>query len=274
MFRLKNPMHDFWEQRLLAIHQEFSQNLSGMQKYCELCEVSFYGRTPNYSSPIQQQLYLLRYFSAYLFEYFEAFSLLSKENFIGSPAQIVSFGCGSGIDGAAACFALPSCSYLGIDLVEWNSWFLQSPPAIMSASDFTPSTQNVFAFPKSLNELPDGVVDALAASLPKTQAQRICIVNSRRTRDSSDGDKCTKLLQAFGSTGSNTRSLEVLPSKGALAYYQSWFSYPDEISAHIKALSSRCPSSNDTAKRCCAYNACKPCTGKSKKTYGMESCLY
>lgn len=264
MSEQKDPMHDFWEQGLSAIHREFSQNLAGMQKYCELCEVSFYGRTPNYSSPTQQHLYLLRYFSAYLFEYFEAFSLLKQSNFLTQP-QIVSFGCGSGIDGAAARFAFSQCSYMGIDLVAWNPWFLPQPPALMNASEFIPSTQDVFVFPKSLSELPDGIVTALAENLPTTSAQKVCIINSRRTRDSSDGDKCTRLLQAFGSTNNNTQLFEVVPNKGALVYYQRWFSYPDDISRHIKTLSSRCPSSSGTGTDCCAYSTCKPCAGKSKK---------
>lgn len=247
-------MHSFWNNTISNVYGSFCAGLSGMQKYCELGEVTFLGRKlPNYKSEIQQRLYLLRYFSAYLFEYVEAFSLLAKSGFITKPAKIVSLGSGSGIDGMAARFALPACSYLGIDLVKWSDWFPHESPQIMNAAEFIPAAQDVFVFPKSLNEFSDDVVLALADNLPKTSASKICIINSRRSDTATDGEKCTKLLQAFGSTHDNTTCLKVHPNGMRFNAYYNWFFYPPHILNSVAGLSALCPNSIDSWPNNCIY---------------------
>lgn len=254
MCRQGDAMHDFWSRSLLDIYQGFLRDLSSMERYCELCEVSFHEGGPNYRSGIQQELYLLRYFSAYFFEYFEAFSRLAAS--IPPESQIVSFGCGSGIDGAAARFALPSCSYLGVDQVEWNSWFSDHPRRILCASEFIPVAQNVFVFPKSLSEFPDSVVRNLANNLPQTQASDVWIINSRRSMDSPCDEKCRTLLRAFGCSDFAPQ-YEIAPRQSALINYWGWFQYPQEIINRISGLSSRCPDS----ERCEILCRCGHCRG-------------
>ena len=61
-------MENFWRESLEEIYDNFLTDLDKMDDYCELCEVCFTpGRVPDYASTPQQNLYLLRYFSAYLF---------------------------------------------------------------------------------------------------------------------------------------------------------------------------------------------------------------
>ena len=239
-------METFWRESLQGIYENFKFNLSFMPNRCELCDVSFMnGRIPNYESIPQQNLYLLRYFSAYLFEYHAAYQYLHSTGFLDDIPRIASLGCGSGIDGAAADFVFDDYSYRGIDRVRWNLWFADEPPCIGDAGAFIPTNGNVFVFPKSLAELPVGGVDALACNLPKTSAKKICIINSRRKDDAPDGYACLKILQGFAAASPMTYSLmQIRPrstEKTWLITYNDWFKYPDEIKATISSLSQTCP---------------------------------
>jgi hypothetical protein len=257
-FTFSGGMNGLLTRHLSEIYNDFCKELDGLQKYCELCEVCFLQRRiPNYRSIIQQQLYLLRYLPAYLFEYFEALSYLVQPHFITQPAKIVSLGCGSGIDGAAAHFAFREYSYHGIDLVKWNYWPMVKPPVITNASEFIPGDQNIFIFPKSLSEFSEDVVETLANNLPKTQAHKICIINSRRNPDSPDGVKCRRLLEAFGATANNIQEYTVTSTGKTLTQYQNW-KYPNRIINHIKELSSHCPESRNVSATCCTHSD-KPC---------------
>lgn len=237
-------MEKFWRESLQAIYENFKCNLGFMPTRCELCDVSFMnGRTPTYTSIPQQHLYLLRYFSAYLFEYRAAYQQLQATGFLDDIPRIASLGCGSGIDGAAADFVFDNYSYRGIDRVRWNMWFAEEPPCTGDAGAFIPTNGNVFVFPKSLAELPVGVVDALACNLPKTSAKKICIINSRHGEDAPDGIACQKILQGFSSP--RPYSIEkIRPRSTEKTWFitcNSWFNYPDEMKATILSLSQNCP---------------------------------
>jgi len=239
-------MEKFWRESLQDIYENFKFNLMQMTTRCELCDVSFmYGRTPNYESVPQQNLYLLRYFSAYLFEYHAAYQFLQSTGFLDDIPRIASLGCGSGIDGAAASFVFNDYTYRGIDRVRWNTWFAEEPPCIGDAGAFIPIKDNVFVFPKSLAELPDWVVGALACNLPRTSAKKICIINSRRKEAASDGTACTKILQGFSPAGTAVHTLAQIRPRNTetpgLNNYMPWFNYPNEITATISSLSQTCP---------------------------------
>ena len=240
-------MENFWRESLQGIFENFKLNLRLMPTRCELCDVSFMnGRTPNYESIPQQHLYLLRYFSAYLFEYHAAYQQLQTAGFLDDTPRIASLGCGSGIDGAAADFVFTDYTYRGIDRVRWNMWFAAEPPCTGDAGAYIPIKDNIFVFPKSLAELPVGVVDALACNLPRTSAKKICIINSRRKADDLDGEACTKILQGFDLASSMRYTIKKVRPRSTektwLVTYNDWFDYPDEIKATISSLSLSCPS--------------------------------
>ena len=240
-------MENFWRESLQGIFENFKLNLRLMPTRCELCDVSFMnGRTPNYESIPQQHLYLLRYFSAYLFEYHAAYQQLQTAGFLDDTPRIASLGCGSGIDGAAADFVFTDYTYRGIDRVRWNMWFAAEPPCTGDAGAYIPIKDNVFVFPKALAELPVGVVDALACNLPRTSAKKICIINSRRKADDLDGEACTKILQGFALASPTTHTIMQIRPRNADApgfnNYLRWFNYPNEITATISSLAQTCPS--------------------------------
>lgn len=246
---MSNPeerLQNFWNGKIQEIYDQFIAELDRKPKYCELCEVSFHRGTPNYASVVQQQLYLLRYFSAYLFEYFEAFNVLNDQ--IDEHINIVSFGCGSGIDGAAAECVFPTCSYRGVDITQWDYWFPNGDYEIESASDFIPTNENVFVFPKSLNEFPPYVVERLAVNLPRTSAQNICIINSKRNINDTDG--CLRIVRSFGRIYNH---YIINSERNALCIYHNWFSYPDNVKNHVENISASCPLCQRKEKACCKY---------------------
>lgn len=257
---MPNPeerLQNFWNGKIQEIYDQFIAELDRKPKYCELCEVSFHRGTPNYASVVQQQLYLLRYFSAYLFEYFEAFNVLNDQ--IDEHINIVSFGCGSGIDGAAAECVFPTCSYRGVDITQWDYWFPNGDYEIESASDFIPTNENVFVFPKSLNEFPPYVVERLAVNLPRTSAQNICIINSKRNRN--DLDRCSHIVEFFGG---NVSYSSINSEESALCLYHNWFNYPNNVRNSIQCISDSCPHPKNNficcehRDRLCSANAQKP----------------
>ena len=92
----------------------------------------------------------------------------------------------------------------------------------------------------------------------KTKASEVCIINSRRSDIASDGYKCQRLLEAFGSTEDNTICKEVLPNNMRLERYQPWFHYPPDIREHVARLSYRRPCSDAANPRCCGRSG-EPC---------------
>ena len=267
-------MHTFWRESLEKIYDNFLHDLKVMNGYCDLCGVSFnQGSLPDYSSGPQQNLYLLRYFSAYFFEYYEAFSELSRANFLDALPRIASIGCGSGIDGAAARFVFDDYAYRGIDRVRWNTWLAEEPPCIGDAIGFIPISENVFVFPKSLGELPPHVVSALAHNLPRTNAAKVCIINSRRGTDTKDEEACGHILQGFGQLLPEKLTIGHLgprnDGKTGLGQYHWWFTYPGHIIDTITQLSNNCPARTTCPRWQCTDGACprygvnKPCWEKN-----------
>ncbi len=266
-------MDTFWRKCLDGIYNNFLSDLKIMNDYCELCEVSFnQGRLPNYRSRPQQNLYLLRYFSAYLFEYHFAFSELAKTNFLGDIPRIASIGCGSGIDGAAVDHVFNDYTYRGIDCIRWDTWFAEETPCIGDAINYIPISENTFVFPKSLGELPLNVIEALARNLPKTSAKKVCIINSRRSADTC-WDGCEKILEGFGlsplTVSTSTHIGPCNQEKTGLGLYHPWFSYPQHIIDTITQLSRSCPARELCPKAqnpdapCPRHGHNRPCRGEN-----------
>nr|VVV03974.1 hypothetical protein AW0309160_01357 [Aliivibrio wodanis] len=143
-------------------HVEFVfDDFFATQQWCSLNGTEL---SVNYYTDITyQQKYIIKYFSAYFCEYYEMYEKFFKD-FDGDSVNILSIGCGSGID----CYALNrvlidnnldiTVSYVGLDYVDWSyrptfNWatFKQGCISSLAASDL--NNVNLLVFPKSLTEL-------------------------------------------------------------------------------------------------------------------------
>jgi hypothetical protein len=144
---------------------------------------------PDYAEPLCQQLYFLRYFFAYAYEYYDIFSEMM--NLLGGEINIVnrvlSIGCGSAFDYWALKRAInpdkldgyeEEFHYVGIDKVNWlypsvkeqndtldiyNTDFLEwlrENPQVFSKS-------NIIIFPKSIGEFSERVFSEILSEIDK-----------------------------------------------------------------------------------------------------------
>ena len=115
-------MRDFLSLFISQVFADFQTELGSRTYLCELRELNFNGgRAPDYSSILLQQLYLLRYFPAYLVEYYIAWRDLLWECFLPKQLNLLSIGAGNGADYTALRYAIRdaasgSCiTYHGVD---------------------------------------------------------------------------------------------------------------------------------------------------------------
>jgi hypothetical protein len=65
------------------------------------------GCLPDYAEPFVRQYYSLRYFPAYLFEYYCMYCRILKKDLVDTPLNVLSIGAGHGVDYYGLHFALP-----------------------------------------------------------------------------------------------------------------------------------------------------------------------
>jgi hypothetical protein len=160
-------LRDFISRKINYIFKDFKKNLEEIGTFCELKDLRFdSNHTPDYDKIIIQRLYLLRYFPAYLVEYYLMFQDMFKKKFLGKDLNIISIGAGCGIDYWGCKFASDelvekiNIRYTGMDIIDWKYWdslgneecyFLERDINQMDALD--EEEYNVIVFPKSIGEL-------------------------------------------------------------------------------------------------------------------------
>jgi len=114
---------------MAQIFEDFRISLAEIGRCCSLKDITYLGgNIPDYSKPEIQQLYLLKYFPAYLIEYYDIYNEIIKLEFLSTPFHILSIGTGCGIDYWGLEFALRNYEmnsadyayYTGIDKVNWR----------------------------------------------------------------------------------------------------------------------------------------------------------
>lgn len=117
-----------------------------------------------YPDAFEQNIYLLRYFYAYYYEYRKIMEWICK---LLSEINVVSIGCGSGIDALAlkhiTSHISKQYSYIGIDIVNWRDakLFSEGDPITLYNTPIKHDTENylknatVLFFPRSLSDITD-----------------------------------------------------------------------------------------------------------------------
>ncbi len=265
------------------IFDEFNAEISGMDTLCDLRNVSFEsGNLPDYNNRAQALLYCLRYHFGYAFEYDYMFREdilpLYKEYLI----NILSVGCGNGIDYWAIRHAadrrpqsLLQVNYIGIDCVNWDEKmestgkdsveyhhsYVKESKAIL---DNIPRIDVLF-FPKSISEL-DRTDLSYLADLIQEKNNIICLAASFRNNKPEDVAKFDFLVECFERygfsvyNGQKNMLYQFENNAGIRSYYNEYI-YPDEAKDFLANLNGFC-NERDESDNICAYE----CDGALSRT--------
>jgi hypothetical protein len=260
----ENNMKTFIENFMCTVFNDFQKNVN-KEALCDLKELNFKGgHLPDYTKEIIQQLYLLRYFPAYLTEYKYLYKKIIDDTHLES-INVLSIGCGSFIDYYGLIFAIKSnrvssfdipVKYIGIDVINWkykNNFNNQNVIFIYDSienfkfnnQDDTDDT-NVLIFPKSLSELSDDLLDNFVSNISNTKfsSKRIYLISSiMNIGYNTDEDKYKKIIKAFQDIGYSCKNYEqpkAIKNNEALFHFDSDFYYPDDVKEYLTTLSSKC----------------------------------
>ena len=233
-------------------------------------------RIPDYNDLMVQQLYLLRYFPAYLVEYFDIYRDVLKNKKFQKPFRVLSVGCGCGLDYYALELALKekgtTCAdtvyYTGVDKIQWaysddlgNDDFEILICDFIGIGDINSIQDKAFdiiIFPKSIGEFSERDFKALikqfkSSTFPKDE---IYIISSiRKEYTSIDQDRMEKLLtclediHGYYCEKPRTQYIYYKKSAGIRKHFYD-FVYPDEIFKFLNNLDSKCPTKLRNGKFC------------------------
>lgn len=270
-------MKDFIEDKMNEIFEDFKLEVENLESCCELKDLRFNnGNIPDYSIPIIQQLYLLRYFPAYFVEYYDIYRDLLNKDFIDCY-KVLSIGTGCGVDYYGLYFALKEkdasavgdICYTGIDLIDWsyrdtieNDWIYFINDDITQWESLDWEEYNIIIFPKSIGEFTDVDFQKLLKVFENTHfnEDRIFLVSSiREQNDTIDTDRMEQILNVF----EMTQGYHCLDDKSTythytenvgLARYFKDFSYPNDILEYITKLIDNCKVYEENCYESCEQN--------------------
>ena len=242
----------FLEEHMLNIFEEFKQ-----QKWCEINNWKL--DTKSYSEIYNQQYYLLKYFPAYFTEYYGIFDSFFK-NYDKDSINIISIGCGSGID----FYALEhykrinnisiEINYKGLDLIDWN----YKPDFEFINQNISELDKDIFddidliIFPKILTELTSSLLTELSNKIIESNiSKELYFINSYISDNALNPDRVDGINQfeiicntlhnndyILENTECN-RYMQVKEQHGLRTDFE-FFIYPNEIIEYIKNLESNC----------------------------------
>ncbi|MGO3801485.1 MAG: class I SAM-dependent methyltransferase [Fusobacterium sp.] len=203
----------FAMEKLKEIFFDFLDNLEEKEYLCELKNFGFKGEVlPDYQNKFIQQYYLLKYFPAYLTEYYFLYNEIIKRNFIKENYNILSIGCGCGIDFWGMKLANEKSNknlnikYTGVDIINWSYWENYDYNAKVITKDIlsfdlNDNNYNIIIFPKSIGEFNDEEFSKLKDSFRNSNflSDKLTIVLSlrkaRNTRDARRGIEIFNIIQ-------------------------------------------------------------------------------
>lgn len=168
-----------------------NQDISKMTDLRKLNDTFHNHNTSNYrySDEFEQRAYLLRYFYAYYYEYRNVIKSLSN---ILTELNVVSIGCGAGIDAVALKNASNNknkkISYIGIDCEEWERGIIIPEDGkiklhkvlIKEDSNNYLKDATVLFFPRSLSDIERSAWQDIKKWIKKSDCtkEKICIAAS------------------------------------------------------------------------------------------------
>jgi hypothetical protein len=230
------------------------------------------GSTPNYNDSLVQQLYMLRFFPAYLAEYYLMYRKMLRDGFLPQQLNVLSIGCGCGVDFRGLEFAVrdsrkyadAQIDYTGVDIVDWEYQFSGSDNKsrvyhedISQSSVLDYDDYNVLVFPKSIGEFPDAVFDAICRMFENAEFANDHIVLLCSLMDQGgfyDSQRVERMASALQKHGfkclDSADEYWHMPGSSGLNNYCSGFDYPDGVLATVKSLANFCPTHNEQGGPC------------------------
>lgn len=270
-------MKEFIENKMNDIFQDFKTELSYINELCILKDLRFNnGNLPNYSIPIIQQLYLLRYFPAYLVEYYDIYKRVIEDNFI-DKYNVLSIGCGCGIDYYGLYFALKdkneslvkNIRYTGVDIINWsykeklhgeNIYYINDD--ITTWKELDSGGYNIIMFPKSIGEFSEQHFEKILCVFKNTQftSDNIFLLSSvREQNDLIDRLRMGSIIDVF----EEKHKFKCLDDKYSYIYYIQnvglskyfpQFYYPNSILQFITNLMKNCSTYVEACMKACEQN--------------------
>ncbi|MCL2721802.1 MAG: hypothetical protein FWD47_10760 [Treponema sp.] len=258
-------MEEFIKSKMNIVFSDFL-NFAGKERLCELKDFNYCERKfPIYNNIKHQQLYLLRYFPAYLSEYKYLYQKITNEAKL-TEYNVLSIGCGCFLDYHGLVFALSQSSkpikYTGIDIIEWNYNHLFLDQNIQFSQikiedyEFPLSTDhNIIFFPKSLSEIPDDGLNVLLGNLQKINFTSDYIYLVSSTMDKGfvhDEGKYKRIISAFENISFYCNSYQPTQElkKKAFLHFDNDFYYPDSVKNYLNSLHEKCVEYTTNNKNC------------------------
>ena len=197
-------MKQFINNKLKEIFADFKRDADQKGCLCELKGTNFQGgRIPDYKNAFVQRYYLLRFFPAYLAEYYLMYDKLFSIEFLSPPFNVLSIGAGCFVDYYGLHFAkevrkdYSLIDYTGIDSIDWHykgkiikqdrARFLHyNISELYAFAKHLPDTKhNIIVFPKSIGEFTPVEFGCLKSLFKESNLEKskMCLMSSLRSED-------------------------------------------------------------------------------------------
>lgn len=267
-------MQNFINNRIHRIYGEFQQEVRRVGRLCACKDLTYVaGNSPDYNNSLIQQYYMLRYFPAYLVEYYDMYKRLIEQNFLEGRLKVISIGCGCGIDLWGLNFAIQDTNnrldmidrYTGIDITDWlyrDDLNIQNASLIIQDistwHQMDENDYNVFIFPKCIGEFTDEVFESVCRLFENTvftENQLFGLCSLKTIGTNSDIDRFNQITRILENTH-GYRSLDPLneymtcnPSPGLRRIFPQ-FVYPNNVLNNLNVLLTGCPTFSAANSAC------------------------
>lgn len=260
--RIVSMTKKFLESKIKSVYDDFIN-----ESWCDLNGKDL--NTDGYNSLVYQQKYILKYYGAYFCELYEMYEDFFN-TFTGKTVNILSLGCGSGVD----CEALNrvvidlklniTINYVGIDIVDWSyrpqfDWATFKTMCVSKLKIKDIKHVHLFVFPKSLTELELNTL-RLIGNLISESNKNDCVyfLNTYVTDYANDSNRIDGIRQfgiIHGIMKNNDWKCMTSPSEYYYKTRQNWLGYsydffklPDEVKPFVEKLKDSCNNHNRSKK--------------------------
>ena len=261
--------------KITEVYREFSKEINKLSELCCLHHPDISEKAvPTYRDKINQQLYLLRTYPAYLFEYYRMYRKLYKSYFLQTPFKILSIGAGNGIDYSAMKLVRQDFNlktkleYISMDNIYWNYRTPIDPEHgryitgdITMLEKLNREDYNIFFFPKSIwkysNQQFKNLIDCFVNT--NMTEKRIVFLSSIQDTDKNLVRDITRLEDLLSAV---SKAHRYKSSNRTHQYYyfsdqyygikavEERFNYPNEVLRFVSNLHNKCNNFNKNMYRC------------------------